>query len=282
METEEKTKLKLTANKIRKNILEMLYLAGSGHTAGALGLADIYCVLYSKFLKFDKTKPKWTNRDYVIVSNGHTCPVYYATLVEFDCINKTNLKKLRKMGSVFQGHPHNTSSDFFENSGGSLGQGISQAVGLAVSLKRENKQNKVYCFLGDGELQEGQVWEALLFANKEKLNNLIMIVDSNNIQIDGTIEEVMPLEPLHKKFTSFGCLTIDFNGNNIEEINTVFTHINNLKDNNKPIVLIAKTIPGHPISFMSGKCCWHGKTPNSDEYKLALKELLQEISKLKI
>ena len=274
---EEIQKLKFHSKNIRLNILEMLYLSKSGHTAGSLDLADLYCVLYSNFLKYKKDDFNFSNRDYVIVSNGHTCPVFYSTLIEFNLLDKKHLKTLRKYGSILQGHPHNLSHPLFLNSGGPLGQGISQAVGLASSLKRENRKNRVFCFVGDGELEEGQVWEALLFANKEKLDNLIIIIDRNKIQIDGTTKSVLPLEPLHRKFSSFGCLTIDFCGNDINQIKDTFEKVLNL-ENNSPKVLIAKTTPGFPVSFFNSNT-WHGKTPNKEEYEKAKLEIEEKYRK---
>lgn len=264
-------KLELKAKQIRKNIIEMLYLAGSGHPAGALGLADIFSVLYFDKLKHNPKNPNSSLRDFVILSNGHVCPVLYSTLAEAKYFDKKELITLRKLGSSLQGHPHNLDLAGVENSSGPLGQGLSIAVGLAASLKRDDKSNYVYCFVGDGELDEGQIWEALLFAGKEKLDNLIIIVDRNFIQIDGTTEEVMPLEPLTKKFNSFNLATIDFDGNNIAQIKHAIEHAKKIK--NKPTVLIAKTISGKGVSFMEKDYRWHGKTINKEDYDKAMLEL---------
>lgn len=263
--------LKLKSNDIRKDIVLMLNKAKSGHSAGAIGLADIFTTLYFDNLKHDPKKPNLETRDFVILSNGHVCPVLYATLAHSGYFPKKELLTLRQLGSRLQGHPHNNSLPGIENSSGPLGQGLSQAVGLAASLKRDKKKNRVYCLVGDGELDEGQAWEALLFAGKEKLDNLIIIVDRNFIQIDGSTEDVLSLEPLNKKFTSFNCKLIEFNGNDIKQIKHVFKEIKNLKG--KPIVLIAKTIPGKNISFMEGKSEWHGKVPNDQETRQAISEL---------
>ena len=262
--------LQLKAKLIRKSILEMIYLAGSGHPAGALGLTDIFTVLYFDVLKHNPKKPKLESRDYVIVSNGHIAPVLYGTLAESGYFLKNKLQTLRKLGSKLQGHPHYNSLPGIENSSGSLGQGISIAVGLATSLKRDKKNNLVYCFIGDGELNEGQIWEALLFASKENLDNLIIILDRNNIQIDGTTEQVLPLEPLTKKFRSFNLATIKFDGNNISQIKDAFYHAKKIK---KPVILIAKTISGKGVSFMEGNYIWHGKVPNKEQYLKAMEEL---------
>lgn len=262
--------LQKKANEIRKSIVEMLYLAKSGHPAGALGLADIFATLYFDKLKHNPKKAQDPNRDYVILSNGHVAPVLYATLAESGYFPKSKLKTLRKLGSQLQGHPHHSSLKGIENSSGPLGQGISIAVGLAASLKRDKKKNNIYCFIGDGELDEGQVWEALLFAGKENLDNLIIILDRNFIQIDGNTEDVLPLEPLTKKFTSFNMATIELDGNNINQIKHAITHAKKLK---KTTILIANTISGKGVSFMEGDYRWHGKTPNEKEYIQAMREL---------
>lgn len=271
--------LKKKANLIRISIIEMLYKAKSGHTGGALGLADIFSVLYFDTLKIKPTSPKSENRDFLLLSNGHTCPVLYATLAQAKFFPKKELETLRQIDSRLQGHPHNTSLPGIENSGGPLGQGLSQAVGLAAALKRDNKKNRVYVIVGDGEIQEGQCWEALLFAQKEKLDNLIIIVDKNNIQIDGTPLEVINLDKLVDKFRSFNCKTIEFDGNDINQIKAAFSHGKKMKGN--PIVLIANTIPGKGVSFMENDFHWHGKAPNSQEKEQALKELEEEKKRLK-
>jgi len=221
--------LKLKANEIRVDIVKMLNLAGTGHTAGPLGMSDIFTVLYFDILKNDPKKPTSEKRDFVFLSNGHICPVLYATLAHKNYFKIDELKQLRKLGSPLQGHPHYGALPGIENSGGPLGQGISQAVGLAVSLKRDKKENNVYCFTGDGELEEGQVWEAFMYASKEKLDNLIVIVDRNHIQIDGSTEDVGGLFNLDKKFTSFGFSVIEFDGNNISQIKHAFNHAHHMQ-----------------------------------------------------
>lgn len=267
----ENSKLELKALEIRKNIIQMLYLAGSGHPAGALGLADIFAVLYFDKLKHNPKNPFSPKRDFLILSNGHVCPVLYSTLAEAKYFDKKQLLTLRKLGSNLQGHPNRLELAGVENSSGPLGQGLSIAVGLASSLKRDNKSNFVYCFVGDGELNEGQIWEALLFAGKEKLDNLIIIVDRNFIQIDENTEKVMPLEPLAKKFTSFNLATIEFDGNNISQIKHAIDEAKKIK--NKPVVLIAKTISGKGVTFMEKNYRWHGKSINKEQYQKAISEL---------
>jgi transketolase len=270
--------VKLLANNIRCDIIKMLNLAKSGHTAGPLGMADLFAVLYGEVLTFNPKKPHDKKRDFVFLSNGHTCPVLYSTLARFNYFPISELKTLRKLGSRLQGHPHIGTLPGIENSGGPLGQGISQAVGLAASLKRDNKENKVFCFTGDGELDEGQCWEAALFAAKEKLNNLTLIVDRNHIQIDGTTEDVLPLHNLNKKFLSFGFTVIEFDGNNIGQIREAFKQSGKIK--NKPVCLIAKTTPGKGVSFMESDFHWHGVAPSNEDTKLALKELSELENKI--
>lgn len=283
--------LKLKANGIRQSIISMLNSAGSGHTAGAMGLAELFSVLYfSKLMNYNAKKPQWDKRDYLFLSNGHTNPVLYATLAEAGFFNKEELLTLRKLGSRLQGHPHYSkaansdwangkqSADSFqlpgvENSGGPLGQGISQAIGLAACLKRDKKSNKVFCVVGDGEMQEGQVWEALMWAKKEELDNFILLIDNNNIQIDGRVNEVMPGFNLHKKLVAFGCSTIDVNGHDVTQIYHGLQHAFNISH---PVAILLKTIPGKGVSFMENKVLWHGKAPNDEEFILAKQELEQQ------
>ena len=271
--------LKLYANHIRKDIIGMLNSAGSGHSAGALGLADIFAVLYFDKLKHNPKNPRAKNRDFLISSNGHVCPVLYSSLARSGYFSLDELRKLRKYGAKLQGHPHKNIDLGIENSSGPLGQGISQAVGLSASLKRDNKKNTVYCIIGDGEIQEGQVWEAFMFASKEELDNLIVILDRNRIQISGNTEEVCSLEPLSKKINSFGLSVIDIDGNNITQIRHAIEHAKNIKG--KPICIIANTIPGKGISFMQGDYKWHGKVPNNEEKERALRDLEKEEEILK-
>jgi transketolase len=265
--------LEREANLIRLDILEMVYNAKSGHLAGALGMADIFTYLYLNYLDVSLIKKNNLKRDFVFLSNGHICAVLYANLARVGIIKKDELKTFRKLGSRLQGHPHYGLIRGVENSGGPLGQGISQAVGCASVLKRENKKNKIFCFLGDGELEEGEVWEAFLFASKEKLNNLIVIVDYNHIQIDGDPAKEDSINNLHKKLTSFGFSVLEFSGNNFKEIDLAFKNIEKLQEKGKPICFIAKTIPGKGISFMENNFHWHGKVPSRDEYEQGKKEI---------
>lgn len=264
--------LEIIANHIRKNIVLMLNKAQSGHSGGAIGLADVFSVLYFYILKHNPKRPNWKQRDYVFLSNGHVCPVLYATLAQANYFKETELFTLRRLGSKLQGHPHKNSIVGIENSSGPLGQGLSQAIGLASSFKRENKHNKVFCFVGDGELEEGQIWEANLFAVKEKLNNFIQIIDRNYIQIDGRTEDVSNLDSVKDKYLAFNWEVVEFDGNSVEEIIYAFIQAIDSK-NNKPKCLIARTVPGKNISFMENDYKWHGKAPNDEETKIALKQL---------
>ena len=266
--------LKVIANNIRKSIILMLTEAGSGHTAGALGMSDIFTLLYFHTLKHDPKNPYWVNRDRVVLSNGHICPVLYATMAHVGYFPVEELMTLRKLGSRLQGHPHREYLPMLETSSGPLGEGLSQAVGMAISDKIDNKiilGNYIYCFIGDGELDEGQNWEALMLAHKEKLSNLIIIVDRNHIQIGGNTERVMPLDDLQEKIKSFGCFAQVIDGNNMWEINNAIFKAKNNKSS--PSVIIAKTIPGKGIKEWENDYKWHGKAPITKEAEMALKEL---------
>ena len=263
--------LKLKANILRKEIILMLTKAKSGHTAGPLGMADVIAALYFEIMNHKPKLPKWSGRDYFILSNGHTCPVLYAALAEAKYFKKEELKTLRQLNSRLQGHPHVGALPGVENSGGPLGQGISQAVGLAASLKRDEKKNKVYCYVGDGELEEGQCWEAAMFAAKEELDNLIVIIDKNDIQIDGFTKDVLHPEPFDKKFKAFNWKVIEFDGNSMPQILKAFKEAHKMKG--KPICFIAKSTPGKGVSFMEGDYHWHGKAPSEKEAQKAIEEL---------
>lgn len=268
--------LRLKANTIRKHIIEMLEKAGSGHTGGSLGMADVVAALYFNEMNHDPKKPLSKTRDYFLLSNGHTCPVLYAALAESGYFPIKELSTLRQLDSRLQGHPHVGALPGVENSGGPLGQGLSQAVGLAASLKRDKKKNRVYCYVGDGELEEGQCWEALMFAAKEELDNLVVIIDRNHIQIDGTTEEVLSPGPFDTKFRSFGFRVIEFNGNNMNQIVHAFKETKKMKG--KPLCFVAESVPGKGVSFMEGDYHWHGKAPSKEEAQKALLEL-EEIEK---
>ena len=263
--------LKQKAKEIRKDIIEEVYNAKSGHPGGSLSIADIMAVLYFNELRIDEKNPRWEDRDRVVLSKGHCSPALYAALAERGFFSKDTLKSFRKIDSNLQGHPDLNKVQGVDMTSGSLGQGLSVANGMAISAKMDNKDYRVYVILGDGEIEEGQVWEAAMTANKYKLDNLCVIVDNNNLQIDGTIEEVMSSYPIDEKFKSFGFNVLNIDGNNIEEIINAFESAKKTKD--KPTCIIAKTIKGKGVSFMENKAEWHGKAPSEEEYNEAMREL---------
>ena len=249
----------------------MLLEAGSGHSAGSLGTADIFATLYFHVMKHDPKNPDWEERDRFVLSNAHICPVLYATLAESGYFPVQELMTLRKLGSRLQGHPHRGTVPGLEASGGPLGQGISIAVGMAVAGKMDGNRSKVYCMVGDGEMDEGQVWEAIMFAGKNRLHNFTLIIDRNNIQIDGFTEQVMPLEPLKDKLASVGGHVIELGGHDIRTLIEAFEEARAVYE--KPVVILAHTIPGKGVDFMEFKPEWHGKPPNKEEARKALEEL---------
>lgn len=270
--------LELKANEIRQSIIEMLIEAGSGHTAGPLGMADIFTYLYFEGLKHKVHDPFWVGRDRLVLSNGHICPVLYATMAHAGYFPIEELKTLRKFGSRLQGHPHREFLPLLETSSGPLGSGLSQAVGMAIADRIDNgvsTSKTIYCMLGDGELDEGQNWEAIMLAGKEKLRNLIAIVDRNNIQIDGFTEDVMPLLDIGKKFKSFGWFVQEINGHNFMEISNAVELAKEVFE--KPSVIIARTVPGRGVPEFERDYHWHGYDPNAktakEDYKRALNEL---------
>lgn len=274
MESLNDTKIKelqFTANDIRKSIIEMLAKASSGHTAGALGMTDIFTALYFHILKHDPRNPLWINRDRLILSNGHICPVLYATMAHSGYFPLKELQTLRQFGSRLQGHPHREYLPFMETSSGPLGEGLSQAIGMAIADKIYGGDKTFYALLSDGELDEGSTWEAILLATKEKLNNLIVIIDRNNIQIGGSTEKVLPLYDLKDKFKSFNCAVEEIDGHDFRQINNAIYRAKNNKSG--PSVIIAKTIPGKGVKAWENDYRWHGKVPNKEEALLAIEEL---------
>ncbi len=273
--TDEKIKdLELRATKIRESIIDMLMEAGSGHTAGPLGMADIFTLLYFHVLRQDIKNPYWEDRDRVVLSNGHICPVLYATMAHAGYFPIEELKTLRKFGSRLQGHPHREYMPWLENSSGPLGSGLSQAVGMAIADRMDNgeKSHKtIYALLSDGEHDEGNTWEAILLAGKMKLNNLIVIIDRNNIQIDGYTEDIMPLGDLGKKYEQFGWHTQEINGHNMAEIYNAIETAKTIFE--QPSVIVARTIPGKGVEGFEMDFTWHGKPPSKEEGMEALKEL---------
>ncbi|HNW96221.1 MAG TPA: transketolase [Candidatus Paceibacterota bacterium] len=265
-------KIDEVAQKIRCDVVEMLLEAKSGHSAGSLGMADVFTALYfGDVLNIDPKNPEWEDRDRVVLSNGHICPVHYATLAERGYFPVEELKTLRKFGSRLQGHPKAGLLPGIDNSSGPLAQGSSMAVGMAYAAKMDKKSWQVYCLVGDGEQQEGQTWEAAMFAGKHKLSNLTFLMDRNNIQIDGFTENVMPLEPLKEKYEAFGWHVLEIDGHNIQEIIDSIKHAQSIYE--EPVMIICHTIPGKGVDFMEWKPEWHGKTPNKEEAEEALKQL---------
>ncbi|HTH93081.1 MAG TPA: transketolase [Candidatus Paceibacterota bacterium] len=266
--------LELKANDIRESIISMLLEAGSGHTAGPLGMADVFTTLYFELLRHDPTRPDWPERDRLVLSNGHICPVLYATMAHAGYFPIEELQTLRKYGSRLQGHPHRDFLPYLENSSGPLGSGLSQAVGMAIADRMDNgpaTPRSIYCLMGDGELDEGNNWEAIMLAGKEKLHNLIAIVDRNNIQIDGYTEDVMPLDSVADKWQSFNWHVQEIDGNNIDMIIDAVHQAKAVFE--KPSVIIARTIPGKGVREFERRFEWHGKAPNKEEAAMALEEL---------
>ena len=262
------------ANQIRQSIIEMLVLAGSGHTAGPLGMADIFTAFYFPILNHDPKSPLWPERDRLVLSNGHICPVLYATMAHAGYFPLEELKTLRKFGSRLQGHPHREYMPWLENSSGPLGLGLAQAVGMALAMRIDGKESSgpyVFAFLSDGEQECGLTWEAAMLAGKEKLHNLVALIDRNNIQIDGFTEDVMPLESLADKWRAFNWHVLEIDGHNFEEIISAAEEAKAIFE--KPTVIIAHTIPGKGVDFIEKKFEWHGKPPTKEEGKIALIEL---------
>ena len=262
--------LESKALEIRKNIIEMIYKAQSGHPGGALSCADILTALYFSEMNVDIEKPRSENRDRLVLSKGHASAALYGTLAEKGFISKDELSGFRKINSILQGHPEMNKIPGVDMSTGSLGQGLSVANGMALAGKLDNKDYRVYCIMGDGEIEEGQIWEAAMTASHYKLDNLCAIVDNNNLQIDGPITEVMNPTPIDEKFKSFGFNVININGNDMGEILSAFEKARNAKG--RPTAIIAKTVKGKGVSFMENQAGWHGKAPNKDEYEVAIKE----------
>lgn len=267
------TQLQHKANLIRESIITMLEKAGSGHSAGPLGLADIFAALYFEILSIRPEEPDWSERDIFFLSNGHTVPVQYAAMAEAGFFDKDELLTLRQTGSRLQGHPERERLPGIESTSGPLGSGLSQAAGYAYTLQHidDVKHRFVYVVMGDGELDEGNIWEAAMFAGKNKLSQLIAFIDRNNIQIDGSTEDVMPLEDLKGKWESFGWHVLEIDGHNIESI--IDAASQGRAVTNRPTVIIAHTIPGKGVDFMEYDYKWHGMPPNSEQAKVALEKL---------
>ena len=259
------------ANEVRKGVIKSTHAAKSGHPGGSLSIADIMTYLYFEEMKVDAQNPQWADRDRLVLSKGHVAPALYATLAEKGFFPKEDLLTLRHVGSYLQGHPDMKGIPGVDMSSGSLGQGVSCAAGMALAAKLDNKDYRVYAITGDGEIEEGQIWEAAMFAGFRKLDNLVVIVDNNNLQIDGAIDEVCSPYPIDKKFEAFNFHTIVINGNDFDEIRAALKEARETKG--MPTAIIACTTKGKGISFMENQVGWHGKGPNDEECKLALEEL---------
>lgn len=266
--------LELKANDIRTSIISMLLAAGSGHTAGPLGMADVFTALYFDLMRHDPANPTWSDRDRLILSNGHICPVLYAAMAHAGYFPVEELQTLRQFGTRLQGHPHREWLPALETSSGPLGSGLSQAIGMAIADRMDNgitSAKYFYCLLGDGELNEGNNWEAIMLGGKEKLRNVIAIVDRNNIQIDGYTEDIMPLDSLSEKWEAFNWHVQEIDGNNISAVIDAVHKAQAVFE--KPSVIIARTIPGKGVREFERKFEWHGKAPNKEEANMALDEL---------
>ncbi len=263
--------LELQANATRQSIIKMLVAAGSGHSAGPLDMADIFTALYFAVLNHRPKQPDWSGRDRLVLSCGHIAPVLYATLAHAGYFPVKELATLRHLNSRLQGHPHNLSLPGIENSSGPLGQGLSQAIGMALAARMNREHHRVYCIMSDGEQEEGQIWEAAMFAGKYKVSNLTAIMDRNNIQIDGPTEQVMPLEPIKDKYEAFNWHVIEIDGHNMRQILDACDQAKAIVE--KPTLILAHTIAGKGVDFMEYDFHWHGKPPKPEEAAVALKEL---------
>lgn len=278
MDLELKNDLEILATKIRMGIIEGTYNAKAGHPGGSLSSADVFAYLYGKEMIYKAEDPQWEDRDRFVLSKGHCAPGLYAALAHVGFFPVEDLKTLRKIDSYLQGHPNMNLVPGVDMSTGSLGQGISVAAGMAKAAKYMGKDDiNVYTLLGDGELEEGQVWEALMFANQYHLDNLCVIIDSNGLQIDGSCDEVMSAEPIDAKLKSFGFDVVIINGNDMEEIDGAFEQFNNC---DKPFAIIMKTVKGKGVSYMENQVGWHGKAPNEEEYNIAMAELTAKLAEL--
>lgn len=273
-----KLELQKKAVEVRKGIVTGVYNAKSGHPGGSLSAADLFTYLYFEEMNVDPKNPEDENRDRFVLSKGHTAPGYYAALALKGFFPIEDLKTLRHVGSYLQGHPDKKHTPGVDMSSGSLGQGLSVAVGMALAAKMQGKDYRTYCLCGDGEIQEGQIWEAAMFAGHRKLDNLCVIVDNNNLQIDGTVEDVCSPYPIDEKFKAFNFHVININGNDFDEIDRAFAEAKAHKG--EPTAIIAHTVKGKGVSFMEDKAGWHGKAPNEEEYKIAMEELEKEAAAL--
>ncbi|MGI5889085.1 MAG: transketolase, partial [Oscillospiraceae bacterium] len=271
MDNKEKKQLQLFANTLREDVITAIYCAQSGHPGGSLSICDTLAYLYTKVMRIDPKNPKWEDRDRFVLSKGHTCPALYSVLAELGYFPKEELKGLRKYGRMLQGHPDMNTIPGIDMSSGSLGQGISAAVGMALAGKLAGKNFRVFTILGDGEIDEGQVWEAAMSAAHRKLGNLIAIVDYNGIQLDGPIAEISGPEPIPDKFQAFGWRVITCDGHDFDSLEKAFNEA--LTESDKPTCIVQKTVKGKGVSFMENTAAWHGKAPNEEQYNQAMSEL---------
>lgn len=278
MNSAEKLQLQIMACKSRMGAIIGTFNAKSGHPGGSLSAADIYTYLYFKEMNVDPANPRWSDRDRFVLSKGHCCPSLYATLALKGYFEWNELTTLRHIGAMLQGHPDMKGTPGIDMSSGSLGQGVSAACGMALAAKLDNKDYRVYTLLGDGECEEGQVWEAAMFAAHKKLDNICFIVDCNGLQIDGTVAEIGGIEPLDEKFEAFGFNVIKINGHDFDEIEAAFEQAKTIKG--KPSVIIASTIKGKDVSFMENQVGWHGTAPNQEQYNTAMAELETKLKEL--
>lgn len=256
---------------IRRDIVTMIHEAGSGHPGGSLSAAELVTVLYFSVMKLDPENPDWEERDRFVLSKGHVAPVIYSALARRGFFPVDELHTLRKLGSILQGHPHKEHTPGLDCSSGSLGQGLSIANGLAIAFKKQKRDNRVYCLLGDGELQEGQCWEAIMTAAQHRLDNLCAIVDYNHVQLDGTTDEIKDLGDLCGKWSEFGWNVIEIDGHDVEQVRDAYHLASRTKE--KPTVLIANTVKGKGVSYMENDCNWHGNAPSKDQLEKALEEI---------
>lgn len=278
MDTNEKRRLQITACKIRMGIIEGVFNAKSGHPGGSLSIADVLAYLYFKEMNIDPKNPKWEDRDRMVLSKGHTAPGLYSALANRGYFPVEYLKTLRKTDSFLEGHPDMKGTPGVDMSSGSLGQGISVACGMALASKIDGDRFRVYSILGDGELEEGQVWEAAMFASHKKLDTLVAIVDNNNLQIDGELDNVNSPYPIPEKFRAFNWHVIEVDGNDFDQLDSAFKEARMTKG--QPTAIIMKTTKGKGVSFMENKASWHGAAPNEEEYKIAMSELESALCEL--
>ena len=271
MKIKDVNELQKYANRIRQGVIKAVYSAKSGHPGGSLSIAEILAVLYFNQMNIDEKNPKAKERDRLVLSKGHTAPALYSALALRGFFDMDELNHFRNINSILQGHPDMKNIPGVDASTGSLGQGLSIANGMALGSKQDSEGVRVYCICGDGEIQEGQIWEATMTASHYKLDNLCLIIDNNNLQIDGKVNEVMSVYPIDEKFKSFGFETINVDGHNIQELISAFEQAKKVKG--KPTAIIANTIKGKGVSFMENEASWHGKAPNEEQYKQAMQEL---------